>query len=202
MHGRLLQRPVRAFGFVVNDDIRGVWNNTIVVGTAIRANNPDPQLVGFNNANQYPGAKGAVSVADDGNLNFRKGDVITRAADVALRVRTALPQPVRRLRARARLVRLCSSRTTACRMATSPTATSRARSSTTATSTPRTSSTACELLDAYAYGNWDIDDSRLTARLGQQSINWGESLLYTGINAFNPLNFAALARPGVASTTR
>ena len=31
--------------------------------------------------------------------------------------------------------------------------------------------------DYFAYGNWEVDTSRLTARLGQQSINGGESLL-------------------------
>lgn len=54
-----------------------------------------------------------------------------------------------------------------------------------------------ELLDLYSYGNWKLGEARLTARLGQQSINWGESLLHVGINGFNPLNFSALARAGV-----
>jgi hypothetical protein len=53
-----------------------------------------------------------------------------------------------------------------------------------------------ELLEGFAYGNFDIGDYRLTARLGQQTINWGESVLYPGLNAFNPFNFAALSRPG------
>ena len=42
-----------------------------------RAPNPDPALIGFNNADQYPGAKSPVAVADDGNLNYRKGDVVS-----------------------------------------------------------------------------------------------------------------------------
>jgi hypothetical protein len=80
-----------AFGFVVNDDIRGAWNNTLAVGAAIRASNPDAQFVGANNADQFPGAKGASSTADDGNLNFRKGDVttapLTLLSDVEIRYR-------------------------------------------------------------------------------------------------------------------
>jgi hypothetical protein len=53
-----------------------------------------------------------------------------------------------------------------------------------------------ELLDAYVYGNVELGEARLNARLGRQVVNWGEGLLYTGINAFNPLNLAALAAPG------
>ena len=61
-----------ALPFVLNDDIRGVWNNRIAIGTAIRAKNPDKQLVGANNAPEYPGAKGAASVNDDG-LDWIRG---------------------------------------------------------------------------------------------------------------------------------
>ena len=77
--------------FRINEDIRGMWNNRLTVGTAIRAKDPDRQLVGFNNAGEYAGAKGAVSVADDGNLNYRKGDVISSqvvyTTDLELRYR-------------------------------------------------------------------------------------------------------------------
>ena len=73
----LLAPPAFGLGFVINDDVRAAWNNVIAVGAGVRMHNPDAALIGFNNANQYPGAKSPVAVADDGNLNYRKGDVVS-----------------------------------------------------------------------------------------------------------------------------
>jgi hypothetical protein len=187
--------PVFAFGFVVNDDIRGAWNNTLAVGAAMRAHNPDPQLVGANNANQYPGAYGAVSSADDGNLNFRRGDVTTAPlvllSDFELRWKNQYG-----VFARARAWYDLQLEQHGVPHGHVPNGyVPGARLDDSGFDTPSKFS-GVEWLDGYVYGNFDIGDSRLTARLGKQAINWGESLLYPGINAFNPLNFAALARPG------
>ena len=38
------------------------------------------------------------------------------------------------------------------------------------------------LLDAYAYGRFDIGGSRLSARLGRQVVSWGEALFFPGIS--------------------
>ncbi|HCE6430195.1 TPA: DUF1302 domain-containing protein [Pseudomonas aeruginosa] len=54
-----------------------------------------------------------------------------------------------------------------------------------------------ELLDAYIYGNWDVGDRALSARVGRQVFNWGEGLFYRGgINTTNPMNVAKLRLPG------
>lgn len=53
------------------------------------------------------------------------------------------------------------------------------------------------LLDAYVYGDFDIGDSPLHVRLGNQVVNWGEGLFFrNGINSINPIDVAALRRPG------
>ncbi|WP_223541592.1 MULTISPECIES: DUF1302 family protein [unclassified Pseudomonas] len=36
------------------------------------------------------------------------------------------------------------------------------------------------MLDYYAYGTWDVSGHALNARLGNQVVSWGESLLYPG----------------------
>ncbi len=191
----LLHATVAAFPFEIDEDWRGAWNTTIVVGAAFRAGNPDPKLVGFNNADQYPGALGAVSVADDGNLNFRKGDVIsapvTLVSDLELRYRNRYGV-FGRVRGWYDLWlenrgvphgHIPNGYVPGERLDDSD------------FHTPNKFK-GLELLDAFAYGNFDIGDARLTARVGKQVINWGEGLLHTGINAFNPLNFSALGRPG------
>jgi hypothetical protein len=52
------------------------------------------------------------------------------------------------------------------------------------------------LLDAYAYGSFQVGDSDLQLRLGRQVVNWGESLFMQGVNQINPIDVTALRRPG------
>lgn len=186
-----------ALPFAINDDLRGVWNNRFVVATAVRARDPDRQLVGANNAAEYPGAKAAVSAADDGNLNFRKGDALattlTYITDLELRYQRRYGVYVR---GRAWYDQVGEKEKVP-------------HGSIANAYVPDTrlddsdyydynKFSGAELLDSYLYGNWDLGVSRFTGRFGRQAINWGESLLHTGINAFNPLNYSLLGRPAIS----
>lgn len=187
--------PAFGLGFAINDDLRAAWNNVVAVGAGVRMHNPDAALIGFNNANQYPGAKSPVAVADDGNLNYRKGDVVSAPVswltDFELRWRNQYGLFVR---ARAwydwELNRgaVPHGHMNNGFVPGAPLNDARMYSA--------EQWDGAQLLDAYVYGNWDIGDNRFSARLGRQVVNWGEGLLYTGINAFNPLNLAALGRAG------
>lgn len=53
-----------------------------------------------------------------------------------------------------------------------------------------------ELLDAYAWYTWRGDDKALQVRLGNQVLNWGESIFFQGLNQINPIDLTALRRPG------
>jgi len=54
-----------------------------------------------------------------------------------------------------------------------------------------------KLLDAYAYGNFDIDGQPLNVRAGRQVVNWGESaFIQGGISSFLPMDVSALYQPG------
>ena len=54
-----------------------------------------------------------------------------------------------------------------------------------------------DLLDAFVYGSWSLNERALNARLGRQVINWGEGLFYqNGIGATNPIDINALRAPG------
>lgn len=54
-----------------------------------------------------------------------------------------------------------------------------------------------DLLDAFVYGSWTVADRALNVRLGRQVINWGEGLFYqNGIGATNPVDLNALRAPG------
>ncbi len=53
------------------------------------------------------------------------------------------------------------------------------------------------LLDAYAYGTWNLGDSRLGVRLGRQVVAWGEALFFPGISlAQGPADGTKAAIPG------
>ncbi|MGE7957303.1 DUF1302 domain-containing protein [Pseudomonas sp. NPDC089530] len=54
-----------------------------------------------------------------------------------------------------------------------------------------------DLLDAYVFGDFELAEHSLNLRAGNQVVNWGEGLyLQNGINAVNPVDLAALRRPG------
>ena len=52
------------------------------------------------------------------------------------------------------------------------------------------------LLDAYIYGSFGIGDTDLQLRLGNQVVNWGESVFIQGINQINPIDVPAARRAG------
>ena len=59
-----------------------------------------------------------------------------------------------------------------------------------------TSGRKAEILDAYLYGSWDVQDRPLTVRLGKQVFNWGEALFYRGVSSSNPIDAPKYRLPG------
>ncbi|WP_447791900.1 DUF1302 domain-containing protein [Pseudomonas farris] len=54
-----------------------------------------------------------------------------------------------------------------------------------------------QLLDAFVYHNYQIGEQPGNVRLGKQVVSWGEStFIQNGINSINPVDVAALRRPG------
>lgn len=52
------------------------------------------------------------------------------------------------------------------------------------------------LLDAYVYTSFDIGGSSMQVRVGNQAINWGESIFIQGVNQVSPLDVTALRKAG------
>lgn len=58
-------------------------------------------------------------------------------------------------------------------------------------------SSGAQILDAFLYHNYSIDDLAGTVRLGKQVVSWGEStFIQGGINSINPIDVTAFRRPG------
>jgi hypothetical protein len=54
------------------------------------------------------------------------------------------------------------------------------------------------LMDAFVYGDFEVDGHPLSLRVGRQVVSWGEStFIRGGINAINPIDLSAVRRPGV-----
>lgn len=187
---------VKALPFEINEDIRGAWNNTLVVAAAFRARDADKQLVGYNNAVELPGAHGAVSTTDDGNLNYQKGDLISAplvyTTDLELRYKDEYG-----VYGKMRSWYDYAGENQEVAHGHVPNNYQPDSKLDDSGFYAYNQFSGYEVMDLYVYGNWDIGENRLTARLGKQSINWGESLLHVGINGFNPINFAALGRADV-----
>ncbi|MHA6138870.1 DUF1302 domain-containing protein [Pseudomonas mohnii] len=55
-----------------------------------------------------------------------------------------------------------------------------------------------EVLDAYIWKNFDVGDHSLSVKVGNQVLSWGEALfIQNGVNVINPLDVSAFNRPGV-----
>ena len=191
-----LPGPVTAFDFDAGKDFSGYWNNTIAAGVALRGHDADYQLVGFNNANQYKGAFGAISVVDDSNLNYpHAGDLVaapfTLVSDLNL---LYLSRYGAFVRARAWYDVLYS--TSDVPHGNVPNGyVPGARLSDSGFRMPN-KFLGAEITDAFLQGSFALGEVDLFVRVGRQVVNWGEGQLYTGINSFNPIDATWLLRPG------
>lgn len=52
------------------------------------------------------------------------------------------------------------------------------------------------LLDAYIYNTFEVAGKPLQLRLGNQVVNWGESLFIQGLNQINPIDVPSFRKPG------
>ncbi|MDH4181431.1 MAG: DUF1302 domain-containing protein, partial [Betaproteobacteria bacterium] len=163
----------QAFQFS-HDEVTGSLDTTISVGALWRTQGRDPGLVAIVN-----GGTSRDPNADDGNLNYDKGDLTSLAAkatvDLMLKWRdygifvrgTAFydwavdDKDGLGPRARDRLV------------------------------------SDAEIFDAFVFGKWSIAGRTLNLRAGKQVVSWGEStFIPNGINILNPIDVSRLRLPG------
>ncbi|MFP6850959.1 MAG: DUF1302 domain-containing protein [Pseudomonas sp.] len=171
-----------AFAFQFeNETLSGSLDTTVSYGATYRMQAPSKKLIASSNGGSVD--NGPI-VSDDGDLNFRKGDLVSEVAKVVsdLNLRFQDDYGVfMRGRAFYDLELKDDSR----------------RQRELSNDGQDLAGSGAELLDAFVYGGWDIGDRRFTARLGRQVINWGESMFAQGgISATNPYDVSALRAPG------
>jgi hypothetical protein len=157
-------------------------DTTISYGVSYRMEGQDDKLIA--RANGGSGSNSGLINSDDGNLNFRKGDLFSEMVKVVsemdLRYQERHGVFIRgrafydfELEDDSRRHREISD------------------------GGLDEAGSSIDLLDAFVYGSWTVNDRDLNARLGRQVINWGEGLFYqNGIGATNPVDINALRAPG------
>lgn len=196
--------PAHAFKFQ-NEWVKGSFDSTVSFGLTQRLQKPDRSLIGNDNGGDTPvtselGRRGdayyglapgsTIAVpdfnylqADDGNLNYKKGDIVSAALKGTHELVLHFPnQWSGMLRAtwfkdwRADETR---------RMPLDPDARSAASDQAT-------------LLDAWVAKEFEIAGRPAKVRVGNQVISWGEDIfIYGGVNVTNAINLQTAHTPGM-----
>lgn len=157
-------------------------DTTVSYGVSYRMEGQDDKLIA--RANGGSGSNSGLINSDDGNLNFKKGDLFSQMVKVVsemdLRYQERHGVFIRgrafydfELEDDSRRHREISD------------------------GGLDEAGSSIDLLDAFVYGSWSVGERDLNARLGRQVINWGEGLFYqNGIGATNPVDINALRAPG------
>ena len=156
--------------------VTGAFDTTISVGVSVRVEDRDSSLIGLANGGSKTGVNG-----DDGNLNYKAGDITSATGKVT----HELELQWRNFGFFGRGFYFYDVLVTD---------TERTKLSETAEGR---SVRGIELLDAYGVGNFEVRDSPVTVRLGNQVISWGEStFIGNSINTINPLDVSKLRVAG------
>jgi hypothetical protein len=195
----------QAFELKLEDGWKGSLDTTVSLGTSWRMQSADPKLYSAGNSSAGPTPFNPNFVAgipvgsggtntDSGNLNWDKGDQFS----TLLKVTSDLSLSKGQMGAFARVKAWYD-------YALEDQSVRRGHHGTNWTQNAKLSDSGYDrlqkfsgvaLLDAYVYNTFDVAGKPLQLRLGNQVINWGESLFIQGVNVVNPIDLSALRKPG------
>ncbi|MDY6798893.1 MAG: DUF1302 domain-containing protein [Pseudomonadota bacterium] len=185
-------------------EVEASLDTTLSAGAAWRVEDPDRRLISKGNLGpEYaPGGDpelrnvgGSSNNYDDGNLNFEKGDTVSKivkgTTDLLLNYNVDSDLLTRvggfargrywydfELKDEKRAVDFVGQR-----RELNPEASDNA--------------SGAEFLDAYVFSDWYIANVPVSARYGKQVVSWGEStFIQGGINTINPIDVQAIRAPG------
>lgn len=186
--GSLFSAHALGFQTELDDGTKIISTTNISYGSQWRAENPLKALIGP----AYGGVSGS-SANDDGNLNYKKGEQVSSVLKLVTDLEVKKDNYGALVRAKAwydhnwetnRVHHGSSVDGYAGGTLSDRGFVNEAKFS------------GVSLLDAYAYGNFQLTNSDLTVRIGKQVLNWGESTFFQGLNQTSPLDIPALRRPG------
>lgn len=177
----------------VGDDVRITLDNIVSYGAAWRLEERDMRIIHPGN---MEGGMGQSGVADDGNLNFDKGDLVSSVFKGVSDLSIDGGNWGAFFRAKYWYDYVIEEEEFA-------------HGHTANNYTPNVTlndnqlndfaqGSGVELLDAFVYGFFDIGDMPASLKVGRQVLSWGEStFIFNGVNAINPVDVNAIRRPGV-----
>ncbi|MCP8467615.1 DUF1302 domain-containing protein [Pseudomonas sp. ZM23] len=165
-------------------ELEGQFDSSLSLGTSWALRNPDPKFISNYNV---VGAKGTAAsrTADDGRLNFSKGDTFSKIFKGTHDLELKYGDSGAFLRGKywydfelkdedLRYYNIDD----------------RGRDQSAKAS-------GAEFLDAFVYHNYQLGDLPGNVRFGKQVVSWGEStFIPNSINSINPVDVSALRRPG------
>jgi hypothetical protein len=182
--------PVSAFQFE-----KGEWSGsvdtTLAYGLGVRVEDPDQAIIGTANGGTAYSVNG-----DDGNLNFKQGDIFSNV----FKVSTDLEINRGKYGAFFRVNALYDDVIAHNRVAKRPVGTLTSPAVGQVDFTKDANDLAgerIEIFDAFIYGDLDIGERRGGWKVGNQVLSWGEStFIQNSINAINPIDVSKFRVPG------
>jgi hypothetical protein len=188
-----LAGPASAIDFEWGDASFKITNK-LSAGAAMRVQNRDPDYVGIAN-----GGNAFSTNTDDGNLAFDRGDLVTGVTKLTSDLAVSYGDFGLFVRGSGVYNPLLHNKDDYFNTANYG-AGKEAPDSEHGEKTSKVSNYVgrrVDLLEAYAYGRFDVGERALSVRLGRQTLNWGESLLIQhGLNSLMALDVNRLRIPG------
>ena len=186
----LVSLQAKAINFE-GDDYSGSFTSTIGVGVGVRTKSPDSDLVqsGATGSGAPAGSLAVGAMNDQGDLNYRKGDVFSQTIKGTHEL--VLKYPSLDLTFMARGVWISDGATN----------TSGITSGDGSIGMPTEAKDELQfksrMLDLWVAKGFQLNGEPARVKVGKQVINWGESLFFAGgINGTNPVDYQALSTPG------
>ncbi|HUG20940.1 DUF1302 domain-containing protein [Piscinibacter sp.] len=176
--------------FTLDNGVDGQWTLGASLGTNWRASDPDSALIGANNGGT------ANAGADDGELNYGKGDVFSTTGKIVGDLRLSGERMGLFVRAKAWYDREAEKGKVPHGSAANNYAAGSPLDDGGFDNLSKFSGIA--LQDAYVFGNFTLGErTPVNLKLGNQVLNWGESTFISGgINQYGAIDVPAARRPG------
>lgn len=191
--------------FEIGDGWKGNWISSISLGSSWRMQHANPTLYGQANGQLLGLTNGTGNnTTDEGELNYQRGDQFSTPLKFFTEVEIKKGDAGMLLRGKAWYDYTLIHQNV--RFGNQPNGWNGYSVATNTLGSPRPLSDAgfdkllrfqgIELLDAYVYNKFEVGGKPLQVRLGNEVLNWGESLFIQGVNQINPIDVPSYRKPG------
>ncbi|SEK22615.1 Protein of unknown function [Atopomonas hussainii] len=171
----------QAATFELDNGISGRWDNSLSAGLSVSTSNPDKGFIPI----AYGGSAAGIN-GNDGRQNFNAGDTFSRRLKVISELALSHDNLGLQLSGKLWYDDLLEN------------GNARFKDFDDSGFDSLATFSGAELMDAYVWGEFQLNDRPLDLRLGQQVLSWGEStFIQGGLNVINPIDANALTSPGV-----